>query len=200
MGRGLILVLAALTTPAIAAAEPEASTAATGATPKKADNREFPGLPIGTFVALPQVVLSATRDDNIYAQRTDETEDTVYTLSPSLLLQSEWERHELSVDLGADIDRYQDQGSEDVEDWWFGLDGTYELTDHTRIFGGLRHTRDHEDRFVPGSVLHPEGSDRALTIASAAPVEDGPGWRLRFAEVADRTAAAITAMRRGLIR
>ena len=46
-----------------------------------------------------------------------------------------------------------------------------------------------EDRFVPGSVLLPEGSDRALTIVSAAPVEDGPGWRLRFAEVVDRTAA-----------
>ena len=46
-----------------------------------------------------------------------------------------------------------------------------------------------QDRFVPGSVLHPEGSDRALTIASAAPVEDGPGWRLRFAEVPDRATA-----------
>jgi 16S rRNA processing protein RimM len=46
-----------------------------------------------------------------------------------------------------------------------------------------------EDRFVSGRVLHPEGSDRTLTIASAAPVEDGPGWRLTFAEVADRTTA-----------
>ena len=45
------------------------------------------------------------------------------------------------------------------------------------------------ERFAPRSVLHPEGSERALTIASAAPVQDGPGWRLRFEELTDRTAA-----------
>jgi 16S rRNA processing protein RimM len=45
------------------------------------------------------------------------------------------------------------------------------------------------ERFVRGAVLHPEGSDRVLAIASAAPVEDGPGWRLQFSDVPDRTAA-----------
>ena len=38
-------------------------------------------------------------------------------------------------------------------------------------------------------MLHREGSDAPLTIATSAPVEDGPGWRLGFAEVHDRTAA-----------
>ena len=46
-----------------------------------------------------------------------------------------------------------------------------------------------EERYAPGSVLHREGSDEPLTIASAEPVADGPGWRLRFREVPDRTAA-----------
>ena len=46
-----------------------------------------------------------------------------------------------------------------------------------------------EERFVPGTVLHPEGSDRRLTISSALPIADGPGWRLQFAEVPDRNAA-----------
>jgi 16S rRNA processing protein RimM len=46
-----------------------------------------------------------------------------------------------------------------------------------------------EARFRPGAVLHREGSDEPLTIASAEAVADGPGWRLRFHEVADRTAA-----------
>jgi 16S rRNA processing protein RimM len=45
------------------------------------------------------------------------------------------------------------------------------------------------ERFAPGSVLIVEGSDRSLTVAAAAPIEDGPGWRLRFNEVAHRTAA-----------
>ena len=40
-----------------------------------------------------------------------------------------------------------------------------------------------------GHVLHLEGSDAPLTIASAAPVDDGPGWRLLFREVPDRAAS-----------
>ncbi len=46
-----------------------------------------------------------------------------------------------------------------------------------------------EDRFRPGIVLRAEGSEGLLTIATAAPVADGPGWRLTFREVPDRTAA-----------
>ena len=38
-------------------------------------------------------------------------------------------------------------------------------------------------------MLHPEGTTASLTILSAAPVEDGPGWRMRFREVPDRNAA-----------
>jgi len=46
-----------------------------------------------------------------------------------------------------------------------------------------------EQRFRPGVVLHREGSDAPLTIASAEPVADGPGWRVRFREIATRDAA-----------
>ncbi len=46
-----------------------------------------------------------------------------------------------------------------------------------------------EERFTPGAVLHREGSDAPLTIAAAEAIPDGPGWRLRFDEVPDRSAA-----------
>jgi len=46
-----------------------------------------------------------------------------------------------------------------------------------------------EQRYRPGVVLHREGSDAPLTIASAEAVADGPGWRLRFREIATRDAA-----------
>jgi 16S rRNA processing protein RimM len=48
-----------------------------------------------------------------------------------------------------------------------------------------------EDRFVAGAVLHREGDDRPLTIASAEAVADGPGWRLRFREIGGRDAADV---------
>ena len=46
-----------------------------------------------------------------------------------------------------------------------------------------------EARFATGRVLHLEGDTRPLTIIAAQPVEDGPGWRLRFNEAQDRGAA-----------
>src|SRR6185436_15149949 len=46
-----------------------------------------------------------------------------------------------------------------------------------------------EERFVPGAVLHREGADGPLTIATAEAVVDGPGWRIRFQEIATRDAA-----------
>jgi len=46
-----------------------------------------------------------------------------------------------------------------------------------------------EQRFAPGNVLHVEGDALSLTIDSAQPVEDGPGWRLSFEEVPDRQRA-----------
>ncbi len=46
-----------------------------------------------------------------------------------------------------------------------------------------------EARFRPGAVLYREGGQDPLTIASAAAVQDGPGWRLRFEEFTTREGA-----------
>jgi 16S rRNA processing protein RimM len=46
-----------------------------------------------------------------------------------------------------------------------------------------------EDRYAVGSVLYREGSDEPLTVAWSSPIADGPGWRVRFEEIPDRTAA-----------
>jgi 16S rRNA processing protein RimM len=45
------------------------------------------------------------------------------------------------------------------------------------------------DRFRVGAILHREAATEPLTIQRAEPVADGPGWWLRFAEIADRSAA-----------
>lgn len=46
-----------------------------------------------------------------------------------------------------------------------------------------------EERYAVGSVLHREGADDPLTIVWSSAVSDGPGWRVQFAEVHDRSAA-----------
>ena len=47
-----------------------------------------------------------------------------------------------------------------------------------------------EQRYAVGSVLYREGTDERLTVTWSSAVSDGPGWRLQFAEVHDRSAAA----------
>ena len=46
-----------------------------------------------------------------------------------------------------------------------------------------------EERFAVGKSLFVEGGDRSLTVVESGP--DSLGWRVRFAEVADRTAAEV---------
>lgn len=46
-----------------------------------------------------------------------------------------------------------------------------------------------EERYAPGRVLYREGTDDRLTVAWSAAVGDGPGWRIGFEEVRDRSAA-----------
>jgi 16S rRNA processing protein RimM len=46
-----------------------------------------------------------------------------------------------------------------------------------------------EARFARGARLFREGDAAPLTVTDARAIPDGPGWRVRFGEVPDRTAA-----------
>lgn len=46
-----------------------------------------------------------------------------------------------------------------------------------------------EERYAVGTVLYREGSDEPLRVIWSSAVGDGPGWRVQFAEVRDRSGA-----------
>src|SRR5512139_2865648 len=108
---------------------------------------EFPGIPWGSFLAYPELSLAA-----IYDERRNPVDDVIYTLSPSLALKSNWKQHALNFDAGGDFDRYHTHDTEDVNDYWAGFDGHYDVTGSSNVFGGARHSRDHEDRSTPGAL------------------------------------------------
>lgn len=114
--------------------------------------KEYPGIPWGSFLLFPDVSLAVTYDDNIYAERRELSDDVVYTLSPSLEMKSKWQQHELNLGLGGDFDRYRKHDTEDVDDYWLDVNGHYDLGPRTNIFGGARHSRDHEDRSTAGAL------------------------------------------------
>lgn len=111
------------------------------------------GLPadpvLGSFLIFPKIDVGFLYDDNIYRIETDERSDKILQFSPGVRIQSDWDNHLLTLRAGANIGRYQDNGSEDYEDYNFGASGTADVSERTTIGGGIGFTQSHTDRSSP---------------------------------------------------
>lgn len=122
---------------ALQAAEPTDSGAAASARP---------GYLLGGFRVLPELEVTGYHDDNIYATKRARESDLVTVVSPSINMESLWQRHSLDLGAGALIGRYLDNSDEDYEDAWFKGDGQIDLSDTTQIYAGAGYSYNHESR------------------------------------------------------
>lgn len=90
----------------------------------------------GSFLIFPVFNVGLEYDDNIFRIETDERSDKILRLKPSIKVQSDWDNHSLAFRAGASIGRYQDNGSEDFEDYNFGVSGRLDLSERTSVGGG----------------------------------------------------------------
>jgi hypothetical protein len=104
------------------------------------------GLSVGPFRFQPSLIISETHDDNIFATRLLKKDDFITTVSPSFMVKSEWSQHQLNLDASADIDYYSQNDSENTQDYQFGGDGRFDITEQSNVFGGGRFKQEHEDR------------------------------------------------------
>ncbi|WP_162915054.1 outer membrane beta-barrel protein [Desertibaculum subflavum] len=157
------------------------------------------GVPVGSFVLDAGGEISGQYDDNIFATPRRRISDLITTVSPYLALQSNWKQHELKFDAGADIGRYLDHSDEDFEDFRAGLEGRYDLSGGSNLFGGARFNREHESRESPDDVAgrQPTTYNRIETFLGtlqrigAASIRFGGTWeRFDFNDV-DATPADI---------
>ena len=119
------------------------------------------GIPVGGFLLSPELVLSGTYDSNIFALPAGDISDWFITPAMSLVGRSDWSQHKLNFDIGADTNRYDTYSEGNVYDYWADVDGKYDLSPTSNIFGGFRYSRNHEDRGrseLPGEC----GSDGLL--------------------------------------
>lgn len=123
------------------------------------------GVRLGSFVLLPELAISETYNDNIFATETGEIDDFLTTISPSVALNSDWDDHLFNVWGLADIVRYGDNDAEDHEHYSLGADGRYDISGDTNLFGGGAYTRDIEDRDSPDDVNGSEPTE--LTVQNA---------------------------------
>jgi len=111
------------------------------------------GLPFGGFLLSPELVLRQTYDSNVYALPAGDVGDWITTPAVSLVGRSDWSQHKLNFDVGADTDRYYTYRDENVYDYWADVDGRYDLSPTSNVFGGMRYSRNHEDRGSPNPQL-----------------------------------------------
>jgi hypothetical protein len=147
-GAGLGLLLATVLSP-VAWAQDSKSTTVGGRTRPSSDSL---GVQISSFTLYPSLTLGTEYNDNIFATDGDEVDDVIFTVTPEMVLQSDWANHALAFQASATIFRYADNPDEDVEDYSIATNGRIDVLRSTAINGGFGFSKSHEDRGSPDDV------------------------------------------------
>ena len=115
------------------------------------ENRSRPaldpaGIRLGGFLLSPNVGMEAHFSDNIFADPSISAEDFVYIVNPRVSLDSDWSVHSINLQAEAEIGRYDDNDSEDFDDFTLVAEGRLDI-DRSSYFGAdLVFDRTHEER------------------------------------------------------
>lgn len=105
------------------------------------------GAHVGSFLMQPEIELSAVHDSNIFRLPDGfEESDTYFSVKPSLDFKSDWSRHALSIDLLADLARYQDHPNEDYNDYGINTAGRLDVLRNSYATFNAGFSQLHEDR------------------------------------------------------
>lgn len=107
------------------------------------------GVRLGGFQLFPQLDLAGVYDNNIFAREDQETDDLIYVLAPRLELESNWGKHALRFGADSTILRYEDNDSEDREDYTIWAEGRVDVSASGFLGTELRHAKRHENRESP---------------------------------------------------
>ncbi len=104
------------------------------------------GFEAGSFLIKPELALIGIYDNNIFATRRNTVSDQLLLISPSLDIQSNWERHQLNFSSSADLARYDERNTEDYDDFNAGTSGRYDFNKTDNLFAGFNYSQGHESR------------------------------------------------------
>jgi hypothetical protein len=127
-------------------------------TQRPREGYEARGLRMGTLLVYPQITVSPTYDDNIYATSTDTTSDTIWKIQPQVSVASDWNRHALSIYALANINQYSQHSTENTTDYTVGGNGRLDVDHATQVNGRLIYQRATEPRTSansPAGALKP---------------------------------------------
>jgi len=107
------------------------------------------GLRISGFILSPSIGVGTTFNDNIYATQNDEKDDFVTTISPELLIASDWNQHSLRFRGESTFARYATNDVEDHETFDLMADGRLDVYKDMNVSGAVGYQLASEER---GSV------------------------------------------------
>ncbi len=135
---------------------------------------------VGAFRVTPQIAISASYDDNIYATESDKRGDVYLTVRPQLDVKSTWSRNALNFTAYFDRDVHAEYTGEDVSQYGATLDGRYDISRQTRVYLGVDVARSAERRGSLSSfTLSAEPVRYNSFIANGALEQDLGSLRLR---------------------
>lgn len=111
---------------------------------KRSDNAE--GIVFAGFKLFPKLALRETYDDNIFRTRDDAKSDFITNYHPSLVLQSNWDRHSLLFAGEGDFGVYRDNAGQDYSDYTLLASGQYDLIQDVFLTGAVSQSRKHQGR------------------------------------------------------
>lgn len=110
------------------------------------------GLRVGGFLLYPSLRQGMEFNDNIFATESDPKSDFIYTVRPNFSARSDWNNHNLTLDLGGTFGFYLDESDENYQDYYGRLGSTVEITSRNALRINLAARRDHESRNSPTAV------------------------------------------------
>jgi hypothetical protein len=104
------------------------------------------GVPLGAFRAFPTVSLNAAYDDNVLRSDANAQHDYFISMTPGVVLRSEWVRHYLTAGASATRYRYSRLSSENRTEWNAAIGGRLDILTGFNLTGAATYESTFEDR------------------------------------------------------
>jgi hypothetical protein len=124
------------------------------------------GVRAGSFLVFPSIEIGESYNDNIFATENDEEDDFITVVRPQVEVTSDWGRHQVGLQAGADGGFYFDNDDENFVDYFALADGRLDIVQETFLLGGVGYRHLHEDRGSPDDVAGEEPTEYSLYSAN----------------------------------
>lgn len=107
------------------------------------------GIRAGSFFVYPELRLGGLYDSNVYASDDNTEDEYALLVTPRIQALSNWNRHQLSLDIGGEIAEYPGKGDLNYQDFYIRNSGRLDINQANQINESFSFQRDHEDPSSP---------------------------------------------------